>query len=78
MYHHYRAQGWVVRSGYQLGSDWALYKMGPQHFHATYTLAVQVELWGIYCYYCYFPGGGEEDWGGDRVPPILETGVGWA
>ena len=46
VYHHYRAQGWVVRSGYQLGSDWALYKQGPQHFHATYTLAVQVVLWG--------------------------------
>jgi len=42
VYHHYRAKGWVVRSGYCFGADWALYKLGPAQYHATYTLRVEV------------------------------------
>jgi len=41
VYHHYRARGWVVRSGYCFGSDWALYKLGPAQYHATYTVRVE-------------------------------------
>jgi len=42
VYHHYRAKGWVVRSGYCFGADWGLYKLGPAQYHATYTLRVEV------------------------------------
>ena len=41
VYHHYRARGWVVRSGYCMGADWGLYKLGPAHYHATYTVRVE-------------------------------------
>jgi len=40
-YHHFRAKGWVVRSGYCMGADWALYKLGPPHYHASYTVRVE-------------------------------------
>jgi len=41
VYHHYRALGWVVRSGYCMGADWGLYKLGPAMYHATYTVRVE-------------------------------------
>jgi len=41
VYHHYRAMGWVVRSGYCMGADWGLYKLGPAQYHATYTVRVE-------------------------------------
>ena len=43
VYHHYRTEGWVARSGYQLGCDWLLYKQSPATHHATYTVLVQGE-----------------------------------
>ena len=42
VYHQYRARGWVVRSGYCMGADWRLYKLGPAQYHATYTVRVEV------------------------------------
>jgi len=41
VYHHYRTEGWVPRSGYKFGCDWALYKQGPAFYHATYTVRVE-------------------------------------
>lgn len=41
VYHHYRTEGWVLRSGYKFGCDWALYKKGPAFYHATYTVRVE-------------------------------------
>lgn len=41
VYHHYRTKGWVVRSGYCMGADWGLYKLGPAQYHATYTVRVE-------------------------------------
>jgi len=42
VYHHCRSRGWVVRSGYSLGCDWLLYKLGPPFYHATFTVRVEV------------------------------------
>lgn len=41
VYHHYRTEGWVVKSGYKFGSDWLLYKLGPAFYHATYMVRVE-------------------------------------
>jgi tRNA-splicing endonuclease subunit Sen2 len=41
VYHHCRTEGWVVRSGYQFGADWGLYKLGPAFHHATYMVRVE-------------------------------------
>jgi len=43
VYHHFRAKGWVVRSGHKFGVDWLLYKHGPSHYHASYSVRVEVE-----------------------------------
>lgn len=43
VYHHFRAKGWVVRSGQKFGVDWLLYKHGPPHYHASYSVRVEVE-----------------------------------
>jgi len=42
VYHHCRSRGWVVRSGYKLGCDWLLYKLGPPFYHATFSVRVEV------------------------------------
>jgi len=39
-YHHFRALGWVVRSGIKFGTDFLLYKNGPDFFHASYSVKV--------------------------------------
>merc|ERR1711990_497461 len=41
VFHHYRTEGWVVRSGYKFGADWNLYKLGPAFYHATYMVRVE-------------------------------------
>jgi len=41
VYHHFRSMGWVVRSGYCMGADWTLYKLGPPQYHASYTVRVE-------------------------------------
>jgi len=40
-YHHFRSRGWVTRSGYSMGSDWLLYKLGPPFYHASFTVYVE-------------------------------------
>lgn len=42
VYHHFRAKGWVVRSGQKFGVDWLLYKHGPPHYHASYSVRVEL------------------------------------
>lgn len=39
-YHHYRSQGWCVRSGIKFGVDYLLYDKGPPFHHAEYCLHV--------------------------------------
>jgi len=41
VFHHFRTEGWVVRSGYKFGADWNLYKLGPAFYHATYMVRVE-------------------------------------
>ena len=41
VFHHYRTEGWVVKSGYKFGADWLLYKLGPAFYHATYMVVVE-------------------------------------
>ncbi|KAJ3252804.1 hypothetical protein HK103_001138 [Boothiomyces macroporosus] len=38
VYHHYRSQGYVVRSGILFGTDFVLYKQGPQYRHSDYCV----------------------------------------
>lgn len=33
-YHHFRAKGWVTKSGIKYGVDWILYRRGPVFFHS--------------------------------------------
>ena len=40
-YHHFRAKGWVVRSGTKFGSDFLLYKHGPPFYHSSYSVLVE-------------------------------------
>uniref|UniRef100_A0A1B6EUH5 tRNA-splicing endonuclease subunit Sen2 n=1 Tax=Cuerna arida TaxID=1464854 RepID=A0A1B6EUH5_9HEMI len=40
-YHHFRAKGWVVKSGYKFGGHFLLYKQGPPFFHASYVVLVE-------------------------------------
>jgi len=40
-YQHFRSRGWITRSGYTMGSDWLLYKLGPPFYHATFTVIVE-------------------------------------
>ncbi|KAL1405169.1 tRNA splicing endonuclease subunit sen2 [Vanrija albida] len=37
-YHHYRALGWVVRSGIKFCVDWLLYRRGPVFSHSAFSL----------------------------------------
>lgn len=39
-YHHYRSQGWCVRSGIKFGCDYILYKRGPPFQHAEFCVQV--------------------------------------
>ncbi|XP_046652091.1 tRNA-splicing endonuclease subunit Sen2-like isoform X1 [Daphnia pulicaria] len=39
-YQHFRMAGWVVRSGIKFGTDFILYKQGPEFHHATYSVLV--------------------------------------
>ncbi|XP_068224700.1 uncharacterized protein [Palaemon carinicauda] len=41
VYHHYRAKGWVVRSGLKFGADYVLYPVGPPFYHAQFTVMIQ-------------------------------------
>ena len=41
VYHHFRTEGWVVRSGYKFGADWLLYKLSPALYHSTYMVRVE-------------------------------------
>lgn len=40
-YHHFRAKGWVVRTGSKYGADYLLYKDGPPFYHATFSVVVR-------------------------------------
>ncbi|KAK4910025.1 tRNA splicing endonuclease subunit sen2, partial [Elasticomyces elasticus] len=40
VYHHYRSQGWVVRSGIKFGVDYLLYNRGPAFSHAEFAVIV--------------------------------------
>jgi len=41
-YHHYRAEGWVPKSGLKYGADMVLYNRGgPPSHHAQYAVIVQ-------------------------------------
>ncbi|KAI5285026.1 hypothetical protein KEM52_002629, partial [Ascosphaera acerosa] len=39
-YHHFRALGWVVRSGVKFGADYVLYNRGPVFSHAEFAVVV--------------------------------------
>lgn len=39
-YHHYRAAGWVVRSGIKFGTDYLLYNRGPAFSHAEFAVTI--------------------------------------
>lgn len=39
-YHHFRAMGWVVRSGIKFGVDYLLYNRGPAFSHAEFAVLV--------------------------------------
>ncbi|XP_059086802.1 tRNA-splicing endonuclease subunit Sen2-like [Tigriopus californicus] len=41
VYHHFRSQGWVVRSGLKFGADFLLYQDGPPFFHSTYSVRIR-------------------------------------
>ncbi|KAF6207577.1 hypothetical protein GE061_016024 [Apolygus lucorum] len=40
-YHHYRAKGWIVKSGLKYGGNFLLYSKGPAFFHASYIVVVE-------------------------------------
>uniref|UniRef100_A0A336L6J9 tRNA-intron lyase n=1 Tax=Culicoides sonorensis TaxID=179676 RepID=A0A336L6J9_CULSO len=40
-YHYFRAKNWVVKSGINFGSDFLLYKLGPQFYHSQYMVKVK-------------------------------------
>ena len=33
-YHYYRSHAWCVKSGLKYGTEFVLYKKGPEYFHA--------------------------------------------
>lgn len=39
-YHFHRSHGWCPKPGIKFGSDWILYKKGPQYHHASYQVIV--------------------------------------
>jgi len=39
-YHYYRSRGWVVRDGIKFGTDFVLYRDGPEFQHAEYGVIV--------------------------------------
>jgi tRNA-splicing endonuclease subunit Sen2 len=39
-YHFHRSHGWCPKQGIKFGSDWILYKKGPQYHHASYQVIV--------------------------------------
>ncbi|KNC85060.1 hypothetical protein SARC_02753 [Sphaeroforma arctica JP610] len=43
VYHHYRACGWVPRSGLKYATDFVLYKMGPIFTHSSYNVLIRTE-----------------------------------
>ncbi|KAI8897236.1 tRNA intron endonuclease [Globomyces pollinis-pini] len=40
VYHYYRSKGWVVRSGILFGTDYVLYKKGPEYRHSDYAVFI--------------------------------------
>jgi tRNA-splicing endonuclease subunit Sen2 len=40
VYHHYRSQGWCVRSGVKFGTDFLLYRRGPPFSHAEFAVMI--------------------------------------
>ncbi|OQR95486.1 hypothetical protein THRCLA_22134 [Thraustotheca clavata] len=38
LYHHYRAQGWIVQSGLAYGTVYALYRFSPNQVHSEYLV----------------------------------------
>ncbi|KAJ3128257.1 tRNA splicing endonuclease subunit sen2 [Nowakowskiella sp. JEL0407] len=40
VYHHYRSQSWIVKSGLKYGVDFVLYKNGPLYEHSEYAVIV--------------------------------------
>lgn len=39
-YHYFRSKGWVVKSGTKYGSDFVLYKEGPEFYHSLFSVIV--------------------------------------
>lgn len=39
-YHYFRSKGWVVKSGIKYGSDFVLYKEGPEFYHSLFSVIV--------------------------------------
>ncbi|XP_011302258.1 tRNA-splicing endonuclease subunit Sen2 [Fopius arisanus] len=42
VYHYFRSKGWVVKPGLKCAGDFVLYKKGPQFYHASYVIFVEV------------------------------------
>ncbi|ELR15886.1 tRNA intron endonuclease, catalytic Cterminal subfamily protein [Acanthamoeba castellanii str. Neff] len=48
-YRHYRQHNWVVKSGIKYGTDFVLYRRGPAHYHAEWSVVVQASGEGVVC-----------------------------
>ncbi|XP_015126914.1 probable tRNA-splicing endonuclease subunit tsp-2 [Diachasma alloeum] len=42
VYHYFRSKGWVVKPGLKCSGDFVLYKKGPQFYHASYIVFIEV------------------------------------
>lgn len=43
IYHYYRSRGWCPKSGTKYASDYVLYKNGPNHYHSSYAVVIDVD-----------------------------------
>ncbi|MCJ1335838.1 hypothetical protein MMC09_001112 [Bachmanniomyces sp. S44760] len=48
VYHHFRSQGWVVRSGVKFGVDYLLYLRGPVFSHAEFAVIILPSYSDVY------------------------------
>ena len=45
-YHYFRSKGWVVRNGHSFGTQFLLYKEGPNVYHSLYSVLIQYSVDG--------------------------------
>jgi tRNA-splicing endonuclease subunit Sen2 len=54
VYHYFRSQGWVVRSGIKFGVDYILYKRGPPFSHAAFSILILTDTNPTIDWYKFF------------------------